>query len=377
MAVEREQGGCVRIVADPHSLTMVEAKDAAGQHARIAVAPIAGTIEVNPTRSPGIALGVGSVDDASEVATAITTYFEDLKGKRDPAAPERARAARVRAQHPRAAEAWSMIDYALVRTPGTDPSAAEIERARTFVRNLAPESWVWGIEWEAVVLAYRSKDVTKVYVHRVLRGHADPDVRAAAAMALTDPNQEGSDLQTTRAVLAQLNGDAEASASLFAKVARSHDPDRGVRKGMPLPPLGLDDAEGGHRIDSSAWRGKVVVLHFWATWCRPCHPGIAVLETLVRTHRDDALEVVSIALDEDPSQVEKFRATNFAMAWVHARPHRESLEELAKRFEVVGSTKTIVLDAKGVVVAEHLSPTDPTFAATLADALANASASRP
>jgi thiol-disulfide isomerase/thioredoxin len=73
------------------------------------------------------------------------------------------------------------------------------------------------------------------------------------------------------------------------------------------PPLVLNDLEGReHRLD--AYRGKVVVLNFWATWCDPCRDQLPVLELLARAHAGDGLKVYGVAVDEDRAQLEAFLA---------------------------------------------------------------------
>lgn len=51
----------------------------------------------------------------------------------------------------------------------------------------------------------------------------------------------------------------------------------------------------------AAWRGKVVLLNFWATWCAPCREEMPMLAKLQRDHATDGLQVVGIAMDQPPS----------------------------------------------------------------------------
>jgi thiol-disulfide isomerase/thioredoxin len=57
----------------------------------------------------------------------------------------------------------------------------------------------------------------------------------------------------------------------------------------------------GRTTALAAWRGKVVLLNFWATWCAPCREEMPTLAKLQRDHAADGLQVVGIAMDQPQS----------------------------------------------------------------------------
>jgi len=59
-------------------------------------------------------------------------------------------------------------------------------------------------------------------------------------------------------------------------------------------------------VDLEDYRGKVVFLNFWATWCGPCKYEIPSMQELYDVYKDDGLEIVAVNLAERKSTVAKF-----------------------------------------------------------------------
>ncbi len=77
-----------------------------------------------------------------------------------------------------------------------------------------------------------------------------------------------------------------------------------VRGAYPVPPVPIPRLGGG-ALDLSSFRGKVVLVNFWATWCAACRTELPMLEQLAGSNRAD-LAVVAISTDRDRSVVAPF-----------------------------------------------------------------------
>ena len=116
------------------------------------------------------------------------------------------------------------------------------------------------------------------------------------------------------------------------------------------PDFQLADATGAS-FRLSDYRGKVVVLSFWASWCDPCRAEIPRLIELQRTRANEGLAVVAISLDED--------------GWKAVRPlltsekinYRVAIgdDALAKKYGGVDALpETFVIDREGRIAAKHV-----------------------
>jgi cytochrome c biogenesis protein CcmG/thiol:disulfide interchange protein DsbE len=69
-----------------------------------------------------------------------------------------------------------------------------------------------------------------------------------------------------------------------------------LQEGKPAPAVRAD-LLGGGRFDSESQRGKVIVLNFWASWCKPCREEMPALDSFYRAHRAEGLEVIAISIE--------------------------------------------------------------------------------
>ena len=90
-----------------------------------------------------------------------------------------------------------------------------------------------------------------------------------------------------------------AAFQYLGRSAAEHGPLRFVVQvePRPVPPLRFLDGEG-KATDLGAWRGKVVLLNIWATWCGPCVKEMPALDRLQTSLAGEGLHVVALSIDK-------------------------------------------------------------------------------
>jgi thiol-disulfide isomerase/thioredoxin len=101
----------------------------------------------------------------------------------------------------------------------------------------------------------------------------------------------------------------------------------------------------GQEVSFESLRGRVVVVNFWASWCKPCRKELPVLQQWHDELRDREVEFLAISVDHDAGKMERFvRREGLTLPVVHDGPHG-----LAKRLDLPYLPCTYVLDQNGKV----------------------------
>jgi thiol-disulfide isomerase/thioredoxin len=101
---------------------------------------------------------------------------------------------------------------------------------------------------------------------------------------------------------------APASPSVIAEQLKKAGLDVPARELMSED-FSLESPEGT-RVSFSSFKGKVVLLSFWATWCGPCKQEMPAMQTLYQKLRGKGFEVVAVDMMEDKATVAKFVKTS-------------------------------------------------------------------
>lgn len=103
----------------------------------------------------------------------------------------------------------------------------------------------------------------------------------------------------------------------------------------------------GKKVSFSEFKGMVVVLNFWATWCGPCRAEMPSLNNLYNEYKDKGFVVLAVSVDTSEKPVKSFaREHKLAFPILMDKDKAVSFDEYA----VLGLPTTFLIDKNGVVI---------------------------
>ena len=108
--------------------------------------------------------------------------------------------------------------------------------------------------------------------------------------------------------------------------------------------------EGEELATLERFRGRAVVLNFWATWCPPCVAEMPTLDRLAGLFDPEDLAVVTMALDR--ASEERIRAFYAEIGARNLGVYRDPQSHLGRAMRVFGLPTTLLIDHEGMIVAQ-------------------------
>ena len=118
------------------------------------------------------------------------------------------------------------------------------------------------------------------------------------------------------------------------------------REGFPAPDFTLDTL-GGESATLSAYRGKVVIVNLWASWCGPCRAEMPAIQKVYAANRERGLEVLAVNSTFQDSQAD---AQEFAQNLGLTFPILLDRDgAVSKRYLLRALPSTFFIDRKGII----------------------------
>jgi peroxiredoxin len=111
-------------------------------------------------------------------------------------------------------------------------------------------------------------------------------------------------------------------------------------------------SDGASTVHLASYRGRVVLLNFWASWCIPC---VVELPSLLELHHDQPnLVILAVSIDEDSAAYSSFIARHH----IDFITVRDPSQSAAKLFHTDMWPETYVIDRNGIIRSKFVGPQD-------------------
>ena len=113
-------------------------------------------------------------------------------------------------------------------------------------------------------------------------------------------------------------------------------------------------ADSDHSVSLNQYRGQVVLVNFWATWCPPCVEELPSLMTLQERMKGRGVVVVGVSIDVDGDAYHRFlKLHNINFVTV-----RDPEQKVASMYGTSGWPETYIIDRQGVLRRKFVGPVD-------------------
>ena len=129
---------------------------------------------------------------------------------------------------------------------------------------------------------------------------------------------------------------------------------------LSAPVFSLPDMNG-RKVDLVSFKGQVIVLEFWATWCAPCREEIPLLNQIYKVYKEKGVVVIGISLDRKPPQEVKKFLDQLQVEYPNVMGDEEIFEkysQMAHLGPIRGIPATFVIDRKGRICQRYMGLTE-------------------
>ena len=150
----------------------------------------------------------------------------------------------------------------------------------------------------------------------------------------------------------KLGQNADKTLEMFAKQEEAKKIQKSLVEGTKFPDFDEKDV-AGKSFSIANYKGKVVLVDFWATWCGPCVQELPNVLNAYEKYHAKGFEIVGISLDKDESKLTNF-TTDKKMTWQQFFDGKVWQNKLAVKYGINSIPATYLLDGEGKIIAKNL-----------------------
>lgn len=127
---------------------------------------------------------------------------------------------------------------------------------------------------------------------------------------------------------------------------------KSVQIGQPAPEFAINSVDG-KPLKLSDFKGKYVMIDFWASWCMPCRQENPHVVKAYNTYKDKNFDILGISLDEDAVAWKNAIAAD-KLTWAHASDLKGFESAVAGTYAIEAIPSSFIIDPAGKIIAKNL-----------------------
>jgi len=243
----------------------------------------------------------------------------------------------------------------------TTRAAAQTNEVNTQLKNVADKIRAKTVAWRMseADLAPELKELESIYAQHK-GGNAEDLARvlmlkATVYWSVVDDSEKGI------AVVRQIKKDypdttVGRDADRIISSIQQHQEGRKIRRaladGAPFPDFSEKDLEG-NVLSAAKYKGKLVLVDFWATWCGPCVGELPGLMKAYHNHHAEGFEIIGISLDMDEQKLKSFLQAK-EIPWAQYFDGKGWQNKLAAKYGIQSIPAAFLLDRAGKIIGQDL-----------------------
>ena len=125
-------------------------------------------------------------------------------------------------------------------------------------------------------------------------------------------------------------------------------------KGVPAPNFTFPGRDG-KKVNLADYKGKVVLLNIWATWCAPCVAEMPSMEKLYQELKDEGFEILAVSVDESGAETVNPFMKKHKLGFPVLLDTKGDIKTL---YQATGIPESFIIDGEGIIVEKIIGPRD-------------------